>query len=74
MAVVGAIFAPTATDESRSTSYPLRDMPFVRDNRQTTNVRVELQITNTGEVIEQISLPVHNPYQDPKVHTSTFTK
>ena len=46
-------------------SYPLRDMPFVRDNRQTTNVRVELY-DRTGEVIESYPCHVHNPYQDPE--------
>ncbi|HET7112502.1 MAG TPA: hypothetical protein VFI57_02610 [Pyrinomonadaceae bacterium] len=46
-------------------SYPLTDMPYTRDIRETTNVRVELY-DRRGEVIESQRCHVHNPYQDPE--------
>ena len=46
-------------------SYPLRDMPYIRDHRETTNVRVELY-DRRGEVIESYRCHFNNPYQDPE--------
>jgi hypothetical protein len=46
-------------------SYPLTNMPYIRDRRETNNVRVELY-DRRGEVIESYRCHFNNPYQDPE--------